>query len=217
MNSKRLLAIASLIDKADKIVDIGCDHAYLDIYLIKNKLCKTAIASDISENALNQAKINITKYKLNDKIKTIVSNGLESIPTKDFNTIVISGLGTNTILDILKSKKTKYAKKIIIQSNNNLEELRIKMNKQNYKIVKELVIYESNKYYTIIEFIYGKEKLNNKTKLLGVYNKDNAEYYRYLFHKNYQILKMIPWYKINKRLSKFTLLFYIKKYLKCSQ
>ena len=38
MNSKRLLAIASLIESDDIVVDVGCDHAYLDIYLIKNKL-----------------------------------------------------------------------------------------------------------------------------------------------------------------------------------
>ena len=35
--SKRLKAIADLVDKDSKIIDVGCDHALLDIYLLKNK------------------------------------------------------------------------------------------------------------------------------------------------------------------------------------
>ena len=51
MNSLRLKTVASFINQDDKVVDIGCDHAYLSIYLIKNKFCKKVIASDINENA----------------------------------------------------------------------------------------------------------------------------------------------------------------------
>ena len=216
MNSKRILAIASLIEKQDSIVDIGCDHAYLDIYLIKNKLCKKAIASDISEGAINQARTNIEKYGLVKKIKTVISNGLENIDIKDINTVVISGMGTKTILDILDNPKVNQINKFIIQSNNNLDELRLSMNKKNYKIVKEIVVYENSKYYTIIEYVHGNEKLSNITKLLGIYNKDNIEYYNYLYSKNKEILKKIPWYKINKIFSILILLKYLNKYKKSS-
>ena len=214
MNSKRLLAIASLIDKEDSIVDIGCDHAYLDIYLIKNKLCKKAVASDISENALEQAKTNIKMYKLTKKIDTIVSNGLENIDVKNINTVVISGMGTSTILDILNNCKVNNINKFIIQSNNNLEELRTAMNKRNYKIEKEIVVYEKGKYYTIIEFVHGKEKLSKTTKLLGLYNPNNLEYYNDLYDKNKKILNKIPKYKIKKRFSTLYILSKLKKYKK---
>lgn len=210
MNSKRLLAIASLIEQDDKIVDIGCDHAYLDIYLIKNNLCESAIASDISANALNQAKLIIAKYELNDKIDTVISNGLEDI-TGNFNTIVISGMGTNTILGILNNEKVKYAKKIIIQSNNNLEELRTSMNKNNFKIVKEIVVKENNKFYSILLYVPGIEKLSKMTRKFGIYNKQNIEYYNYLYVKNQKILKRIPWYKFIKRFPIFLELLYLKK------
>ena len=55
MINKKLKAIASFINTQDTVVDIGCDHAYLAIYLKENKLCKNVYASDINENALNIA------------------------------------------------------------------------------------------------------------------------------------------------------------------
>ena len=213
MNSKRLLAIASFIEKDDLVVDIGCDHAYLDIYLIQNRLCKKTIASDISEGAINQARINIEKYNLTNKIPTVVSNGLENIPY-DINTVVISGMGTNTILEILNNPKTNNIDKFIIQSNNNLVELRCEMNKRNYKIIQEKVVLDSGKYYTIIMFKRGKERLNKITKLLGNYNSENKDYYNYLYNKNLEILKKIPKFKIKKTISILTLLKYLRIYKK---
>ena len=76
--SKRLEAVATLVDVGAKVIDVGCDHAYLDIYLTLNNDNK-CIATDINENALNMAKTNIKKYKLGKKIKTILTDGLKDI------------------------------------------------------------------------------------------------------------------------------------------
>ena len=67
--SKRLEAVATLVDIDSRVIDVGCDHAYLDIYLTLNN-GNSCIASDINEKALNNAKENIKKYKLSRKIKT---------------------------------------------------------------------------------------------------------------------------------------------------
>jgi tRNA (adenine22-N1)-methyltransferase len=116
MIRKRLLAIAELINKDDKIIDIGCDHALLDIYLCLKNKCKNVIATDINKKALDNAKRNIAKYNLDDKIKLILSDGLANIELKDSDTIIISGMGTKTILGILKDKQQyEQVKKIIIQ------------------------------------------------------------------------------------------------------
>ena len=72
MLSKRLLEISKYVDKNDSVLDLGCDHAYLSIYLKKNNLCKNVIASDISEKALEYAKENILKSNLD--IHTFVSD-----------------------------------------------------------------------------------------------------------------------------------------------
>ena len=136
MLSIRLKEIASLIPNSSKVVDIGCDHGLLDIYLTKNKNC-TCIASDISSNVLVNTKKNIDKYNLEDKIKIICSNGLENIDVNGFDTLVISGMGTSTILSILDNEKVNEFDKLIIQSNNDIEKLR-------YDIIKTITTYYFN-------------------------------------------------------------------------
>ena len=69
MISKRLKSIAGLINKTDNVADIGCDHGLLGIHLIKSNKLNHIIISDINENALKQAKKNVKKYKLTDKIE----------------------------------------------------------------------------------------------------------------------------------------------------
>lgn len=50
----RLKVISSLIDDCETIADIGTDHAYLPIYLLKNKICRYCIASDINKGPLKK-------------------------------------------------------------------------------------------------------------------------------------------------------------------
>ena len=95
--SKRLEKIATFVDDGANIVDIGCDHALLDIYLVLNRKNIKVVASDVNKNALNNALNNIKKYKLTDKINTVLSNGLDSIDVTGLDTIIISGMGTHTI------------------------------------------------------------------------------------------------------------------------
>lgn len=200
MLSLKLKAIAFFIDKDDFVVDIGCDHAYLDIYLAKNKLCKGIIASDINKNALNIANANIQKNDLQQKIKTILSDGLKKINTEQINTIVIAGMGTKTIKNILNDKeKLTFIKKMIISSNNDHYSLRKYMQKNGYKLVDEKIIYEKNHYYVISKYEKGKQKLRKKELLFGLYKKENKLYYQNLLRKNKSILKKIPFYKYKKR------------------
>ena len=81
--SKRLEAISSLIPKNSNIIDIGCDHGLLDIYLYQKKMCNKIIASDVNENALNSAVNNIKKYHLEKSIETRLGNGLDTITDLD--------------------------------------------------------------------------------------------------------------------------------------
>ena len=145
--SKRLEAISSLIPINSNIIDIGCDHALLDIYLIQKKIIKSSIASDINANALNNAKENIKKYNLEKLIDTRLGNGLDTLNDKDkVDTIVISGMGAHTIIGILKNNldKLRNINTLIIQSNTKLELLRKEITKLNYLIDDEMIL-EDNK------------------------------------------------------------------------
>lgn len=196
MLNKKLITIASLINKNDTVIDIGCDHAYLAIYLKENNLCKEVYASDISENVLKIAEENIKKSKTD--IKVYLSDGFKNINNDKINTAIISGMGTITILNIVDSAP-KNVIKYIISSNNEHEKLRKAMLKKRFYIQKEIVIKEKGKYYPII--VFTKDK-TNETKLTLKYGKsNNQEYFKYLENKERIILKNIPKKHIITRLN----------------
>ena len=187
--SKRLLSLADFISKEDELVDVGCDHGLLSIYLIENKLCKRVIASDINQNALNNAIENIKKKNLN--IETILSDGIDNIDLTNINTLIISGMGTSTILHILKdNSKLNSINKIIVQSNNEHEVLRKEMNNKNYYLKEEKILKDKNKWYITMYFIKSNKKNTKEEIEYGYLN--NQEYIKFLLNKYNELLKIIP-------------------------
>jgi len=179
--SLRLKSIADYIPDNIKMVDIGCDHALLDIYLYKTRKNIKIIASDVNENALNQAKTNIKKYKLDNVIETRLSDGLDNIAKDEIDTIVISGMGAHTIVGILHKNLKKLANvdNIIIQSNNHTHFLREKITKLNYYIASEKLVKDNNIIYTIICFKKGKKRYSKKELYFGPYLlKENSNLFK---------------------------------------
>lgn len=195
MINKKLKAIASFINTQDTVVDIGCDHAYLAIYLKENKLCKNVYASDINENALNIAKHNIKEHNLD--IETILSDGFKNIANTNIDTAVISGMGTNSILDIIRYAPQNI-NKYILCSNNNLDILRKKLYEHKLYIESEIAIYEHKKYYVIMLVTKNYQKENRLSLKYGRSN--DKKYLSYLLKKEQEVLNRIPKRKIKKRL-----------------
>ena len=189
--SKRLLSIANLVDDNSKVADIGCDHGLVSIYLAMNKQNISIIASDINQNALDNAIKNINKYHLEDKIKVCLSNGLDNI-NDEIDTIIISGMGGHTIVDILTNNQEKLhtVNNIIIQSNNDIEYVRRKIVKLGYCISKEELILDKNIYYTVILFTKGKKKYTNKEYYFGpILLKENSKIF--IERKNKEYTKLL--------------------------
>lgn len=189
--SKRLLSIANLVDDNSKVADIGCDHGLVSIYLAMNKQNISIIASDINQNALDNAIKNINKYHLEDKIKVCLSNGLDNI-NDEIDTIIISGMGGHTIVDILTNNQEKLntVNNIIIQSNNDIEYVRRKIVKLGYCISKEELILDKNIYYTVILFTKGKKKYTNKEYYFGpILLKENSKIF--IEKKNKEYTKLV--------------------------
>ena len=188
--SNRLKAIVKFVDKKDSIVDVGCDHGYLSIYLVENKLVKKVIASDINQNALNSAINNIKKSNLN--IETVLSDGIKDVNLKGINTLVISGMGTSTILHILSdNSKLKNINKILLQSNNDHEDLRRNLNKIGYYLEDEIYTFDKGKWYVTCKFVKSLQTNTEEVIKYGLLN--NNEYNEYLLRYEENIVKRIPW------------------------
>lgn len=217
--SDRLKELSTFVNEEDKLIDIGCDHALLDIYLCDEYKNLKVIASDIHEGALKGAEKNIEKFKMNDRIDLRLGDGLSIVNADEIDTILIAGMGFNTIKRILSNdSKMTNIKKIIIQSNTDVVKLRKFVIKLGFKITRELLVKDNDIIYTIIEFKPGFEKYTYEEIYFGpriLDNKDDIfyEYYSKKLLKYENLLLQIPKYEVKSKLHHKHLIKIIRKEL----
>ncbi len=192
--SRRLRAIADMIPKDKVVVDIGCDHALLDIYLTQNQT-NNCIACDVRSSVLEIAKKNIVNAGLEQKISLIQSDGVEKVEVPKGAIAVIAGMGTSTILSILDNPKVTLFSELIIQTNNNWAFFRKNMFKKGFQLMEEQTICDKNKYYVLMKWIKGRSFYNKKQCLLGpilMQKEESIPYYRHLLEQYQLINSKIP-------------------------
>lgn len=149
--SKRLSVLASYVNKGDVVADIGCDHAQLCCYLVKNDIVSKAYACDIAQGPLNQAIKSIQENHVQDKVIPVLSDGLQNV-NDDATCIVIAGMGFETVAHILNQDIHKIlGKRVIVQVNRDVEGLRTWISDHNYRILNEKVVLDEH-YYQIVVF-----------------------------------------------------------------
>lgn len=156
------MSIVSFVSKGESIIDIGCDHGLLDVYLTLNKNCNCS-ACDVNKNIVNRAYSNFLKYDVLDKIDLFVGNGFDNLNVCD-KTIILAGMGTSTMLKILSVNKSD---KIICQTNTDLYDLRFGVCRMGYYINREDIVFDNGRYYITIEFLKGNSNYNYDDYLLG--------------------------------------------------
>lgn len=139
--SNRLYQIYKQVDNGASVADIGTDHGYVPILLLQNNVSPFVIMSDISNKSLDKA---ISNFDLNcnsDQGYFRVGNGLNTILSFEVDEIIIAGIGGQLITDILQNdlEKTRTFKKFILQPRNNSGKLRYWLNKNNFKIEREVL------------------------------------------------------------------------------
>lgn len=201
--SLRLSKIVELIDKCNKVIDVGTDHGYIPIYLIKNNLCSLVIASDINKGPLDKAKQNILYKGLNGRIECRKGAGLSVVKANEVNCAIIAGMGGNLIRDIILNDKEIFDKLeySILQPVQNPEVLRRFLYEQGYDIMDEELCYEEDKYYEIIKVRHSNLKIHSLNEI-------DYEISPLLYKKRHPLIRNFIEYKIDKYLD---ILSYIKE------
>ena len=202
----RLKKVGDLVDTNSSILDIGCDHALLDIYLVNNKKVEKAIASDVKEGPLKNAKENLKKYQLEDKIELRLGDGLDTY-TDDIDTVIVSGMGGRTIIGMFKYKPSivKKINTLILSPNNYQEDVRRFFTIIGFYIEEEILVKEGKIIYQIEKLKRGKKKYNKLDYFFGpklLMNKNNLfkEYYKKELKSREILLDILP---KNYRLKKY--------------
>lgn len=192
--SERLLMVSKMVRQGSVVADIGTDHAYLPVYLIQKGICPQAIVADLREMPLENARDTVNENCLHDKIKLILSDGLDSISENTADDITIAGMGGDLISNILSRVdwiKNKNVR-IIAQPQTHSEKVREFFINNGFEIVYEDACVDDNRNYICmcaeytgkkIEYEFGYEYFGELVKCNNEYAKEYLVHQRNRFSK----------------------------------
>ena len=172
--SKRLLEVAKYVRQDSAVADVGTDHAYLPIYLLKTGVATCAVATDVREGPLVHTRDNVEFYQVADKVTIYRTDGLVGIEEHSPDDIMICGMGGELILRIVT--ECEYTRKegvrLLIQPMSSFAELRCGLFDAGYTVEDESLVRDGHMIYQVMVVTYtGKKKeLSPAQALLGPVN-----------------------------------------------
>ncbi len=201
--SKRMETFAHMVDE-ERVADIGCDHAFVSMYLIKTGRAKKVIAMDVKKGPLHIARDNINSHCMGDIIETRLSNGFDKLSVGEVDCAIIAGMGGELMVDIMTRGKvhTDNGIHLILQPQSEPWKVREYLYNIGYEITDEEILIEEGKYYVVIKAIPAKEYINP-------YNKQELVYGRILIESKHPILISYIEHNISKNQELYTKLQHI--------
>lgn len=153
--SLRLSAIAEMVTEGSRLVDVGCDHGYLPVYLVLNRRIPSAIAMDVRKGPLSRAKEHLEEYGLGEYIETRLSDGLHGLKTGEGDTLVIAGMGGPLMEKILTEGETVLGgfRELILQPQSDIPHFRHFLVENGWNIIEERMILEDGKFYPMMKAV----------------------------------------------------------------
>ncbi len=164
--SNRLKTVADTVTKGNRVADVGCDHAYIAIYLAENDIAPGVIAMDVNKGPLSKAKENIRLWGLAERIETRLSDGLSKLNPGEADSIVIAGMGGSLMVRILREgeQSLEGVRELVLQPQSEIFLLRRYLHEKEYTIQSEKMVKEDEKFYVIIKAV--------KTEETEIYDED---------------------------------------------
>ena len=147
--SGRLQRIADFIPPEDKIIDVGTDHAYIPIWLLLRDPSATAIATDIRPGPLERARADAAYYGVEDRLTLLLCDGLALCSPDDADTLILAGMGGETMISILSAAPWTREKRLILQPQTKQAELRTWLGENGYAIVDAALAYDTGRIYLV--------------------------------------------------------------------
>lgn len=147
----------ALVSPGNCLADIGTDHGYVPIELVKRRCVKSAIAMDVRTGPLMRAKENIRRAMLTEQIETRLSDGAAALRPGEADRAVIAGMGGYLVLKILEEGSASFCEmeEFVLQPQSDIDRVRLWLSENGYCIKDEDFVEEDGKYYPMMSVIRG--------------------------------------------------------------
>ena len=131
--------------------DIGTDHALLPCALVQSGRVSHAYATDINPGPLARAAATISACGLEGKVETLLCDGIPPAVAAVCDTVIVAGLGGETIADILARAPVRPKTQFLLQPMTRAPQLRAFLCENGYRITRERLAAEPGRVYVILE------------------------------------------------------------------
>lgn len=156
--SVRLEMLARMVTPGNIVADVGCDHGFLSIYLVKEGVSPSAIAMDLRRGPLSAAGKHIEEQGLGSYIETRISDGLHMLHPGEAQTLVCAGMGGRLMEKILSEsmEKARAFRELILQPQSELAAFRAFLRRAGFQTAGEDMVLEDGKYYFAMRAVPGR-------------------------------------------------------------
>ncbi len=163
----RLSLAFDLYDSCELAADIGTDHAHLPAALLQRGRCQHMILTDISESALDNARNEIIRRNLTERVSLRLGDGLTPVEEK-CGMISIMGMGGRTIRDILLSGREHLrGASLLLSAHTDWHLIRSAVQEIGYHLDREDPCFSSGRYYLVLRARPGSGALSDQEIRLG--------------------------------------------------
>ncbi|OYQ26402.1 tRNA (adenine-N(1))-methyltransferase [Pseudomonas mandelii] len=149
----RLERVAAQVPVGARLADIGSDHGYLPVALMRRGAIASAVAGEVALTPFHSAERTVRESGQDLQITVRLANGLAAIePSDGITAISLCGMGGETIRDILDSGTSHLSgrERLVLQPNGGEQPLRQWLMDNGYQILHEELLRENRFYYEII-------------------------------------------------------------------
>ena len=157
----RLRLIADMVPFGSRLADVGTDHAYLPAFLVSKGICPSCYAGDIHRGPLENAEKTLARYRVSDRVTTVLSAGLRQFPPACADTVVIAGMGGDQIGEIVAEASWLRSPSVtlLLQPMTMQERCRRVLYENGFFCEREAYAEEGKHLYVVMQFRFSEKPL----------------------------------------------------------
>lgn len=151
--SDRLEMVVSFVKPVKVVADVGTDHGYVPMELVRRGMARKALAMDVKKGPLLKAEEHIRMAGLEAQVETRLSDGLLKLTPGEAETVIIAGMGGELMIHILEQGRHMWDSvgQWVLSPHSEINKVRRWLWENGFEIEKEAMVFEEGKYYTAMD------------------------------------------------------------------